>query len=158
MRRALACALALSLLGSAGCGGRSRERDRGEAAGGEQARELRERGDQLKGVPTVDRSAYYEIATAAGLLRARSALVAGGRRVDGRLAAQVHAAGHLVDRTRPRDRALGALRARIAPILRRRAPPTPAAARRELAFVDSLTAALDRFVRGNPGYTALQPD
>jgi len=152
-RVAAGCLAMLALAGCGGGNGGSGEKDTRAEARGEQERELAERQETLKGVPAADQAAFYQLATATGLLREHGALASLARPQRPGLNA-----------VRPEAAALSQLRARWTPQLDAAlaAPARGAAARRagraELAAANRITHALDRFVRTDPRFAALVPD
>jgi len=164
VRRVAAGCLAVLVL--AGCGGGSdgAAKRKVEAPSGEQARELAARQAALKGVPTADRTAFYQLATATGLLREHGALASLSRPQRPRLHAVLSAANGRVRALRPGASTLSRLRDRLLPELRAAlaAPHSGAAAKRagrtELAAAGRITRGLDRFVRRDPRFAALIPD
>ena len=162
MRRVAAAGLTILVL--AGCGGGKSQPKQREEPLSEQARELAERQEALKGVPGADRAAFYQLATATGLLREHGALASLSRPPRAGLRAELRAATHRVDAVRPRAATLARIQEGLAPELRAAlaAPSRGAAARRagrsELAAADRITRRLDRFVRRDPRFAALVPD
>jgi hypothetical protein len=154
----------LALLVLAGCGGGGGAERRREEPRGEQEREQAERQQSLKGVPAADQTAFYQLATATGLLREHGALASLSRRQRPQMRAELSAAAGRVDTLRPRAAGLTRLRARLAPQLRAAlaAPARGVAARRagrsELAAANRITRGLDRFIRQDPRFAALVPD
>jgi hypothetical protein len=154
------------LVALAGCGGGSGDGKKTERAAprSEQERELAARRESLRGVPAADQTAFYQLATATGLLREHGALASLARPQRAHLRAELRAAAGRVRGLRPDAAALTRLRARLAPALHAAlaAPVRGATGRRagraQLAAADRMTRALARFVASDPRFAALVPD
>jgi len=156
----LSVVLVLAGLALAGCGGGS-DKENGERQGGEvdQAQE-----EALSKIPTADRTAFLQLATAIGALRARAAPVAVGTasrltRPNGLLAARSQ-----VTRLRPTDQQLARLRDRLVPVLTRfaKAPISGATSRRAakaaIHHADRIEAGLRSYAQRTPAIGGAIPD
>jgi hypothetical protein len=167
----LALLLVVVVALAAGCGGGDSPKPAGRtdlprageaerAGGGEEAAFER----AARGLRPADRSAYFQAATAAGSVRARASLVVTGHPVARRFDLALGTALRHLDAARPRNRTLARLVPRVVALLRAtRAAPSRGrrarrAARRQLAAVDRVSAALAGLLRSDPRYSALTPD
>ncbi|HEV7363433.1 MAG TPA: hypothetical protein VGN71_03510 [Solirubrobacteraceae bacterium] len=147
-RRGTCACLAAVLLAApalSACGGGARP---GRGQRGEEA----EREAAKAKLPAADRIAFYQLATATGLLRASASAAARGRAAGAPIGAQLTAAAARVATLRPRDRALAALRDRLTAALQL------GPGRASLAATTALVAGLQRYARSRPEYQALVPD
>jgi len=141
MRALLALFAAAVLLTATACGdAASPSRTSAEPGRGEQEREAKERREQLRSIPAVDRVAYYQLATTTGLLRARLE-PATARSAAGRM-----------DALAPRDRTLRHARDHLLAALRGR--DTDAI----LAAATDVDGELADYARRHPAVAALVPD
>jgi hypothetical protein len=145
-----------------GCGGGSHE-DNGE--GSKQGEEGEQRqAEALDKIPVADQTAFTQLATAIGTLRARAAPVAVGTSQRLASAAPLLTARGQVNSLRPSDPRLSRLRGQLIPVLTRfsRAPTSGAAARRAaraaIADADRIEAGLRRYAQGSPAIGGLIPD
>jgi hypothetical protein len=173
-RRALSLLL-VSLLAAglvAGCGGSDKQSaERHEAESGDQSGEQGggEEGDQaqsdaLDKIPDSDRTAFIQLATSIGTLRARAAPVAVGQTDTLGPAAPIVAARAQVVALHPSDPGLVAVRRRLVPTLALFAhapltgPAAKRAARAALRRADRLEAGLRRYSRTQPAIGGVIPD
>src|SRR5437763_7968847 len=114
-RSLLLVVLASAALALAGCGGGSEKKESGEHGGGKEADQGQ--AEALNKIPVADRTAFFEIASALGTVRARAAPVAVGTSSQLRSAAPLLAARTRVAGLRPADRELVRLRDQTARLL-----------------------------------------
>ncbi|MDX6616826.1 MAG: hypothetical protein QOD60_1917 [Solirubrobacterales bacterium] len=145
-----------------GCGGGSSTDNAEKDAGGEQGQQGQAKA--LAQVPEADQTAFIQLATVIGVLRARAAPVAVGtsRRLGS--AAPLIAGRMKVAALRPQDRDLTRLRDRLLPLLTRfsRAPSSGPASRRAaraaIAEADRIEAGLRHYSQVRPAVGGLIPD
>jgi hypothetical protein len=166
---ALALLLALSLA-AVGCGGssggdrkaqtagRGREIERKGRAEGEN--ELEERLRLARRIPASERTAFYQLAIAAGSLRARAAAALTGSAREPHTVEGVRAASARVRGVRPRDRSLRSARRRLLRALAAGAQRrvSRAGAKAVLRQVEEVASLLRSFTRRRPESAALVPD
>jgi hypothetical protein len=157
----LSVVLVLAGLALAGCGGGS-DKENGERRGGEEVDQARE--EALNKIPTADRTAFLQLATAIGALRARAAPVAVGTASRLTRPNGILAASSQVTRLKPTDQELARLRDRLVPVLTRfaKAPISGAASRRAakaaLHHADRIEAGLRSYVQRTPAIGGAIPD
>src|SRR4051812_28618518 len=129
MRAVLLLAIVFASLVFAGCGGESHQGG-GESEAGEEAEQGQ--AEALNKIPEADRTAFFQLATAIGTLRARAAPVAVGSSTQLSSAAPLRAARAQVAQLQPTDQQLAHLRGELLPLLARfaDAPESGPAARR----------------------------
>src|SRR3954447_17485446 len=114
MRAVLLLAIVSASLVFAGCGGAS-HKEGGESEAGEEAEQGQ--AEALNKIPEADRTAFFQLATAIGTLRARAAPVAVGSSTQLSSAAPLHAARAQVAQLQPPDQQLAHLRDELLPLL-----------------------------------------
>ncbi len=168
MHRSAVALLALALaLGACGGGSEGSAERRAEAKAGEEVgggseaeREARERAEAAKAIPSVDRAAYYQIATTSGLIRARAISSRRGSAAPRAGVRQLRAAESALDQLEPRSRSLARLKRILLPALRRTLGGALSAgdATAVLDASDRVNAGLRRYLREEPAQAALVPD
>jgi hypothetical protein len=137
----VACALVLAL---GDCGGSAPEEPASQEADtglSEEQREQSERAAVADQVPEADRLAYYQVATASGLLRAWAQAVSSGREPPARAGdAELRDAEQRLAELDAEDPGLERLAGRL------------------LSESDAINAGLQRYVRRNPVISVLLPD
>jgi hypothetical protein len=161
-------ALASFALALVSCGGSSDKESGGEShgEGGERTGEEAEQGqsEALNKIPEGDRTAFFQLATAIGTLRARAAPVAVGTSPQLENAAPLRAARAQVAKLRPADPQLVQLRAQLLPLLARftKAPESGAgatrAAKAAIADADRIEAGLRAYTQRTPAIGGAIPD
>jgi hypothetical protein len=157
-----AVAIALGGVPLAGCGGKSGKDSSGEGAGGEEADQRQ--AEALAKVPQSDQTAFIQLATVIGALRARAAPVAVGTSRQLGSAAPLRKGRSQVIALRPSDPTLVKARKELLPALTRfsRAPSTGAASRRAaraaIADADRIEAGLRSYAQTRPAIGGLIPD
>ena len=174
---ALAALVAAGLFGCGGSGGdtgatrageQERERDGGPAGEREECerlpsesqREECERAGAAAVIPERDRIAYYQVATAAGLLRGAAVAAARGEaepRTAGR--SELTDARSRLELTRPRDPGLAVVRRRLLILLEPAQQGLDAAtARHDLVAIRSIERMLAAYLHREPANAVLLPD
>ena len=157
----MSLALALGAPALAGCGGES-QKEGGEHEAGEEAEQGQ--ADALNKIPEADRTAFFQLATAIGALRARAAPVAVGTSAELSSAAPLRQARRQVARLHPVDPQLLRLREELMPVLARfeRAPVSGEAAGRAakaaIADADRIEAGLRAYSQRTPAIGGAIPD
>jgi hypothetical protein len=155
--------IALAVVGPAlaGCGGGS-HKESGEGQGGGEVDQAQ--AEALNNIPEADRTAFLQLATAIGTLRARAAPVAVGTASHLTSPAGLLAARSLVSRLTPTDRELARLRDRLVPVLTRfaKAPISGSASRRAaraaIDHADRIEAGLRSYAQRTPAIGGAIPD
>jgi hypothetical protein len=157
----LLAVLASAALALAGCGGGS-DKESTEHGGGEEADQGQ--ADALNKIPVADRTAFFEIASALGTVRARAAPVAVGTSAQLTSAAPLVAARARVAALRPADQQLVRLRDQTVPLLTSFAhspasgPAARRAARLAIAGGDRIEAGLRAYTQRVPAIGGAIPD
>jgi hypothetical protein len=145
----------------AGCGSGSHKENAQPAGDGEAEQS---QADALAKIPKADRTAFFQLATAIGALRARAAPVAVGTSSHLTSSAPLVAARGQLARLRPADPDLARLRDRLVPLLTRfaRAPTSGAASRRSaraaISRADRIEAGLRAYTQRTPAIGGAIPD
>jgi hypothetical protein len=136
------------------------EREECERLPGESQREECERAGAAAVIPERDRVAYYQLATGAGLLRSAAVAASRGEGAPATAGpAELAAARDRVDRTRPRDHGLTAVRRQLVALLGLAERGLGrAAALRDLAAIRSIEGTLNAYLRREPANAVLLPD
>ncbi len=163
-RYASLAAVALVVVGSllAGCGSGSDHKAGGDGAAGEEAQQRQ--AEALAKIPEADRTAFFQLATAIGTVRARAAPVVVGSSDHLSGAAPLVAARTQVAGLHPADPDLVRLRDRLVPVLKsfsRASASGPAArraARQAFSSADRIEAGLRIYARRTPAIGGAIPD
>jgi hypothetical protein len=148
-------------LALAGCGGGS-HKENGEGGGGEEVDQARE--EALNQIPEADRTAFLQLASAIGTVRARAAPVVVGTASHLTSPAALLAARSQVSRLQPVDQELARLRGQLIPVVTRfaRAPISGAASRRAaraaIDRADRIEAGLRSYAQRTPAIGGAIPD